>query len=59
MSDVIDMVLIPAGEFIMGPLPEDTTAFNSQGAPHKVEITKDFYIGKYLVTESMESGDGK
>ncbi len=48
----MELVLIPAGEFIMGsPKPVnralDFKAISEQ--QHRVRITKPFYLGKYLV----------
>ena len=49
-----EMMLIPAGEFMMGALPDDEEADDDDEKPrHKVEITKDFYVGKYLVTQKL------
>ena len=43
-----EMVLIPAGTFQMG-----STAVNDSTKPvHQVTITKDFYMGKYEVTQA-------
>ena len=42
----LDLVLIPAGEFLMG----NDRGF---GPIHKVRITKPFYLGKYLVTQEQ------
>ena len=53
MSDLVEMVLIPAGEFMMGALPEDENAYYYEKPRHKVQITKDFYVGKYPVTQKI------
>jgi formylglycine-generating enzyme required for sulfatase activity len=48
----MEMVLIPAGSFMMG----DAAGEACERPVHKVTITKPFYIGKYLVTpEQWES----
>ena len=52
-SELVEMILIPAGEFMMGALPDDKEAYDNEKPRHKVEITKDFYVGKYLVTQSL------
>lgn len=41
----IDLVLIPAGSFMMGD--------EGDGPAHKVTITKPFYLGKYEVTQEQ------
>jgi formylglycine-generating enzyme required for sulfatase activity len=43
----LEMVLVPAGEFLMG------TPGYSGDEPHRVRITKPFYLGKYLVTQEQ------
>jgi formylglycine-generating enzyme required for sulfatase activity len=44
----LEMVLIPAGEFLMGSndSPEEKP-------PHRVRITKPFYLGKYEITQEQ------
>ncbi|MEZ5336463.1 MAG: formylglycine-generating enzyme family protein [Methanolobus sp.] len=42
----IQFIRIPAGEFMMGPNRHD-----SDIPPHKVKISKQFYLGKYPVTQ--------
>lgn len=51
----MSMCLVPRGEFMMGmPIDEQQTAFEKLHQPqHRVEITKDFYIGKTEVTQSQ------
>ena len=48
----LDMVLIPAGKFLMG---SSTTEFGRKNDEtlHEVTITKPFYIGKYEVTQEQ------
>ncbi len=54
----LEMVQIPAGEFMMGsPDPGNLNA----KPQHRVRITKPFYLGKYLVTQEQWDeviGDG-
>jgi formylglycine-generating enzyme required for sulfatase activity len=47
----MEFILIPAGEFMMGAVPQDKEASDSEKPQHKVRITKPFYMGKYLVTQ--------
>ena len=47
------MVLIPTSEFMMGALPNDKEAYDDEKPLHKVRITKDFYVGKYPVTQTL------
>ena len=49
----LDMVLIPAGEFLMGSPDSDKDAFPEEKPQHRVRITKPFYLGKYLVTQEQ------
>jgi formylglycine-generating enzyme required for sulfatase activity len=51
----MELVLIPAGEFIMGsPESEEIRGpFNEEGPQHRVRISKPFYLGKYEVTQAQ------
>ena len=49
----MDMVLIPAGEFMMGSPDSDRTAASDEKPQHRVRITQPFYIGKYPVTQEQ------
>jgi len=49
----LEMVLIPAGEFLMGSPDSDKDAFDYEKPRHRVRITKPFYLGKYLVTQEQ------
>ncbi len=49
----LEMVLIPAGEFLMGSPDSDTNAQSDEKPQHRVRITKPFYLGKYLVTQEQ------
>jgi len=48
----IEMVLIPAGTFIMGS-PSTEPDRNSDETQHSVTLTKSFYMGKYAVTQEQ------
>jgi formylglycine-generating enzyme required for sulfatase activity/Tfp pilus assembly protein PilF len=49
----LEMVLIPAGEFMMGSPDSDKDAIRVEKPQHRVRITKPFYLGKYLVTQEQ------
>jgi formylglycine-generating enzyme required for sulfatase activity len=49
----LEMVLIPAGEFLMGSPDSDAHASRDEKPPHRARITKPFYLGKYLVTQEQ------
>jgi serine/threonine-protein kinase len=42
----MEFVLIPAGEFMMGAVPQDKEADDREKPQHKIRITKSFYMGK-------------
>ena len=39
------LVLIPAGEFLMGSPDSDKDAEDDEKPPHRVRITRPFYLG--------------
>jgi formylglycine-generating enzyme required for sulfatase activity len=47
------LVLIPAGEFLMGSPDPDTDASSDEKPQHRVRITRSFYLGMYEVTQSQ------
>ena len=49
----LELVLIPAGEFMMGSPDSDNNAQGDEKPQHRVRITKPFYLGKYLVTQEQ------
>ena len=49
----LEMVLIPAGEFMMGWPDSDEPAFLDAKPRHRVRISKPFYLGKYEVTQEQ------
>ena len=57
-SSRIELVRISAGTFMMGALPNDDEASKTERPRterprHKVEISRDFYVGKYPVTQEL------
>ena len=48
----LEMVLIPAGKFVMGS-PKDEKDRHNGETQHEVTITKSFYLGKYEVTNEQ------
>ena len=46
------LVLIPAGSFMMGGLPEEGGYHQNNEEQHEVEITQPFYMGMYTVTQA-------
>lgn len=49
----LELVLIPAGEFLMGPPDSDKDVGRNEKPQHRVRITKPFYLGKYPVTQEQ------
>ena len=49
----LEMVLIPAGEFLMGSRDSDEDAGDDEKPQHRVRIIKPFCLGKYLVTQEQ------
>ena len=49
----LELVLIPAGEFLMGSPESDKDAAPNEKPQHRVRITKPFYLGKRLVTQEQ------
>ena len=52
----LDLVLIPAGRFMMGLSAEEKkfdSDANQNEIPHEVTITKPFYMGKYEITQAQ------
>ena len=49
----LELVLIPAGEFLMGSPESDKDAYPSEKPQHRVRITRPFYMGEYLVTQEQ------
>jgi formylglycine-generating enzyme required for sulfatase activity len=49
----LEMVLIPAGELLMGSPDSDKDASPSEKPQHPVQITKPFCLAKYLLTQEQ------
>lgn len=49
----IEMVKVEAGTFAMGATSEIQNPYSWEKPAHKVILTKDYYIGKYEVTQSL------
>jgi formylglycine-generating enzyme required for sulfatase activity/serine/threonine protein kinase len=49
----LDMVRIPKGKFVMGSPVNEKDRFEHEGPQHEVTITKDFFLGKYEVTQEQ------
>ncbi len=49
----LEMVLIPAGTFMMGSPDSDSDASSDERPQHPVNITRPFYLGKYPVTQEQ------
>jgi formylglycine-generating enzyme required for sulfatase activity len=48
-----EMVRVPAGDFMMGALEDDEDAYNQEKPHHKVTLTRDFFMGRYSVTQAL------
>jgi formylglycine-generating enzyme required for sulfatase activity/predicted Ser/Thr protein kinase len=48
----IELILIPAGKFMMGSPPDEFAKDKSEHL-HEVEISRDFWLGKYPVTQEQ------
>lgn len=49
----LELVLIPAGEFLMGSPDLEADRLSQEGPQHRVKISKPFYMGKYEVTQAQ------
>jgi formylglycine-generating enzyme required for sulfatase activity len=45
-----EMVVIPAGSFMMGSPPDETDRFDAEGPKHEIVIAKPFAVGRYAVS---------
>ena len=49
-DDCPEMVVVPAGQFMMGSLPDEADHETDEGPQHKVTIAQPFAVGKFEVT---------
>jgi formylglycine-generating enzyme required for sulfatase activity len=50
----IELLLVPAGTFVMGKSPGDSEASTENETPsHEVRITQPYYLGRYEVTQEQ------
>ena len=49
----LDLVLIPAGEFMMGSPANEKQRNSAEGPQHEVKITRPFYMGRTEVTQEQ------
>lgn len=49
----IEMVKVEAGTFMMGATPEMKNPESDEKPAHQVSLTKDYYLGKYEVTQAL------
>jgi formylglycine-generating enzyme required for sulfatase activity len=49
-NDCPEMVVVPAGKFIMGSSPEEKDRDDSEGTQHEVTIVRPFAVSKFEVT---------
>ncbi len=49
----IEMLLVPAGEFVMGMSVDDALANSDERPAHEVILTKAFYLGRTEVTQAQ------
>lgn len=49
----LEMVLIPAGTFMMGSPSNEQDRDSDEGPQHQVTLTQSFYLGKYEVTQAQ------
>ena len=49
----MEFIRVSSGTFMMGSSVSETDNSTNEGPQHQVTITKDFYIGKYEVTQGQ------
>lgn len=50
---VLDLTLIPAGQFNMGSVPSEDGSDKTEYPQHEVVISRPFYLGQYEITEEQ------
>ncbi len=59
-GQTLELVLIPAGRFLMGSAPGEVGADGDETPRHRVVISRPFYLGKYELTQAQyEAVTGK
>jgi len=56
MTELPDMITIPAGRFIMGTVGEDRFANSTERPAHEVVIEKPFAVSRFPITEAQWAG---
>lgn len=52
-SIAMKLVLVPAGQFMMGSPADEAERRDDEGPQHRVRITRPFYLGAYEVTQDQ------
>lgn len=59
-GEMLDLMLVPAGSFLMGSRADEMARAADEGPQHRVVISKPFYMGKFEVTQAQyEKAMGK
>lgn len=51
-QDCPEMIVMPAGEFMMGSPPDEKGRFSNEGPEHKINVAQQFAVSKFDVTFS-------
>lgn len=49
----LEMISVPAGEFVMGSPADEPGRRDNEGPQHRVTITEPFYLGKFQITQAQ------
>lgn len=52
-TESLETVLVPAGSFLMGAPESEPYALKDEKPQHEITLTRDFYMGKYPVTNAQ------